>query len=663
MVSKLVKTTISLILSVALVAAYPAGVLAEGEVVCPEISGTTEPTGASGWTYSYNAEKCIWENDYYTWDPVTKIYAPKYSTEFVYNPASGNYEYTKWVYNTVKSAYEPVVVVQPISTLSTTSNSSDPTASSISNTGPDSSNSIDNSTQNNALLNLNYDARIDNMLSQYALTGDASVLANTTAGSALTGNATDVTNVMNLLQSTFGLQPAADMITFTANIDGDVVGDLLLDPSQINTTGPDSSNIINNSVENNLTINSQGSGLINNDITLDATSGDATVSQNTYAGDATSGNANAVANIVNIINSAIAAGQSFLGVININGNLDGDILLPPNFLDQLIASGAPQSTINLSQQQVNNLVANIDNNQTINNDVNLTAVSGDATVSENTNAGSATSGDASTNLTVFNLTGSQVLGANSLMVFVNVLGEWVGLIMNAPAGSTSAALCGGSCQISSSVENNALINDTSNNTINNNLRINSLSGDATVSQNTNAGSATSGDATASANLANIINSQLSLTDWFGILFINVFGTWHGSFGVNTDAGTIAQALNEAFSGGTNGSATSAHQAKVFQFIPKTDGNFTLSATQNNAQSGTSNSNSNNFFAGGSTGQNPPAAHDGSWLLPIVGAVTFMAIVSIGSLAEYGSKLRDSLLTRRLAQQPSQRRAWYRFTIF
>ena len=46
-----------------------------------------------------------------------------------------------------------------------------------------------------------------------------------------------------------------------------------------------------------------------------------------------------------MINSALTAGKSFLGVVNINGNLNGDILLPDNFVDQMLASNVP--TVNI----------------------------------------------------------------------------------------------------------------------------------------------------------------------------------------------------------------------------------------------------------------------------------------------------------------------------
>ena len=65
---------------------------------------------------------------------------------------------------------------------------------------------------------------------------------------------------------------------------------------------------------------------------------------------------------------------------------------------------------------------------------------------------------------------------------------------------------------------------------------NAQSGNATVRNNTLGGNATTGDAKTSVNVMNLANSSFNLSDWFGILFINVFGNWYGSFGVDTAAG-------------------------------------------------------------------------------------------------------------------------------
>jgi hypothetical protein len=143
------------------------------------------------------------------------------------------------------------------------------------------------------------------------------------------------------------------------------------------------------------------------------------------------------------------------------------------------------------------------------------------------------------------------------------------MIVNAPTGATAAALGGGNCSASAMSADNTDVNSTTNMAINNNVKVNAQSGDSSVTQNTKAGNATTGDATASANIANIANSSLSFSSWFGILFINVFGSWQGSFGVNTSAGGDNNKDNS--NDEVSQPAGQVTQTKVFQFVPKTGG--------------------------------------------------------------------------------------------
>jgi hypothetical protein len=366
-----------------------------------------------------------------------------------------------------------------------------------------------------------------------------------------------------MLQSSSNILGTPGMVTFTANINGDVNGDLLLDPAKLSTVQPAT---LATSLDSNLTVNNSVDAAINNNVGLDAVSGAATVANNTTGGNATTGNADAVANIVNILNSAVTAGRSFLGVININGNLNGDILLPPNFVDTLLANNVPHYTVNTANIN-SNVTVNNDNNSTINNDINAAAQSGSAGVTGNTTGGNATSGLANTNLTVFNLTGNNVVASNDLLVFVNVLGTWYGMIMNAPAGTTAASL-GGGVLANTTVNNDATLNNNNTEMINNNIDVNAKTGNALVNHNTTGGNATSGDATASVNLLNMINNSLSLNGWFGLLFINVFGSWNGSFGVNTAAGDPVNMPDS-----NKGTST-----PMFQFVSTTPGGSTLPAT-------------------------------------------------------------------------------------
>lgn len=361
---------------------------------------------------------------------------------------------------------------------------------------------------------------IDTSVSSDATSGSATVVGNEQAGNATSGNAAAGATVLNVANAN-GLT-AGDFTTFQCDINGDFQGNLIIDPTSLLPIC--STSHVGSTQQPNTSQNLQtGASLVDilNNIVLTATSGDATVDGNETAGDATTGDAAALANIVNIANSAIGAKNSFLGVINIFGNLKGDILVPQSLVDSLMsptgASGIPAG------------------NTTISNNLDASAVSGDATVSDNEAAGDATSGDATTSMLVLNLTGQEVVAKNSLLVFINVLGKWMSLILPAPRTSTTA-MYGGGVQNGSAGSINSLggAGETTTN-ITNNVTVKAQSGDASVTDNETAGSATSGNAGAGVNLLNITNSNFVLEDWFGALFINVLGTWLGDFDIQEAA--------------------------------------------------------------------------------------------------------------------------------
>lgn len=530
-------------------------------------SGTDKPTGAWAGTFAYNSCTGLYENKYYTWSPATHTATYIWPMTYSCDTASWRWEAQQYVYVAAKNDYEPSTVyadqlpagatlaagspqicVPPASqppqpAVSSTAAPQDPT------TGNSGAASGTNSTA--AGLNTSNNASMTNYIGSVALSGNALVSGNTTGGDATSGPANAMANVLNAIQSTTSLAGAA---TFVANIDGTVQGDLLIDPSVIQpASGPGALN-----ATNNLTVNAKNSGQIDNTVNLNATSGNAQVSDNTKAGGATSGNATAVADVMNMINTMIGANQSFVGVININGNLQGNILVPQNFIDTLLASNAPTATMSVPTSTLNNVSGNITTDSAITNNVTSKAQSGQASVAANTTAGAAATGTATTNVTVFNLTGSNVIGKNALLVFVNVLGRWVGVIMNAPAGSTAAAFGG-----DISANNNAVTTASTDNRITNDIAVAAKSGDASVTGNTTAGGARSGNADTAVNLLNVSNSNYSLSNWFGVLFINVFGSWFGNFGVLTPAAQHSATSQPA----SPAAPSAARPPRVFQFRP------------------------------------------------------------------------------------------------
>ena len=627
----------------------------------PAQTGVNRPVGADAGTYTYNCATGLWENAHYTYNPATGQYTALDPVVYTYNPSTGQYDTTTWVFDAPSGGYVavtqsvgqppagaaviggPAPVTPPADSISNTGPGSNNTITnnggaggngSINNTGPDSNNTLNGSINNNFTGNNTLNATINNLLSGAATTGNALVSGNTTAGNATSGDAAAVANVVNLLQSSSSAL-GGNTVTFVANLNGDVNGDLLIDPSVLGAVQPAA---VGN---NNLTLNNQTNAAINNTINLAANSGNATVANNTSGGNATSGSAEAIANVVNLIDSAISSGHSFVGVINVNGNFNGNILVPPDLINQLIASNVPTVTITntgpdsnnaiTSQTGSNKTTVNNTNNEGINNLINANAQSGQATVANNTAAGNATTGNATSNITAFNLTGSNVIGANDLLVFVNVLGKWVGMIVNAPPGATAAELGGGITQTGQS-NNTTTVNNTTNEQINNLINANAQSGDASVTSNTKGGNATSGNADTAVNLLNVEGSNLALSNWFGILFINVFGTWNGNFGIAPVLSPADMTGGGMPTGGNTGPGTPAAMA-VFRFVPSGStggsghGTSGTAASISNTGPGSTNSIASHQVAlHGPTPALASPSHP-SLFLPLVGCLVFVLYVA------------------------------------
>ena len=360
----------------------------------------------------------------------------------------------------------------------------------------------------------NQNGTVTNDVNSKSQSGDATVAQSPVGGDATSGSSTASATLINTIASAAGPSPAPFQ-TSTDNITGNQTGDIAIAPP----TTLNQNNQSTVQTPDNTPTAVQSTGTINNNVTLLAGSGNATVQNNGVGGNATTGQATADANLINLIDSTINDQQSFLDIINIFGNLTGNIVLPQSLIDALSAPNTAPNGGNGTNQQITN-------NFLINNQVTLLAQSGQAAVINNGNSGNATSGNATTNLVLYNLINSQINGGNLLLVLVNVLGTWTGLLLNEPAGTNTATL--GSGVQDSSASQTAPVSSTSTETINNNLYLDAVSGDALNAYNAQGGNATSGNATSSADIVNILGDQINISGWLGILLINVFGSWNGS---------------------------------------------------------------------------------------------------------------------------------------
>ena len=151
----------------------------------------------------------------------------------------------------------------------------------LSNTGPDSTNTIKFSNSQHTDVDNHNSLSASNDNDQNAYSGDASVKHNTTGGDATSGDATN--------DNSFDASVTVDN---SGSACGCAQGSALGDPSaSIDTTGPDSRNEVKfeNHVSTNVDNYNNVSVRNNND--QRASTGDASVYDNTTGGNATSGSA------------------------------------------------------------------------------------------------------------------------------------------------------------------------------------------------------------------------------------------------------------------------------------------------------------------------------------------------------------------------------------
>ena len=266
-------------------------------------------------------------------------------------------------------------------------------------------------------------------------------------------------------------------------------------------------------------------GTVGNSLTLVADSGNNKASYNTGGNSSiTTGDANVSANVLTLLNNNLA-GNIIYGVVNIFGNLVGDIIFPE------VANIASSST-------TNNTSTFQTNNADIKNNLVLSAQTGDNNTSYNTGGNSSSqTGEASINTKVLNIANSNIAGGNYWLVIINQAGQWVGKILGAPTGSTMAGSPGTNLSVNEKGEvvanvgdittvTNTTVEQSNNATVKNNINLSANSGGNSASFNTGGLSTIkTGDAKIIANLVNFVNNNIAGGGKLFVTVVNVFGSW------------------------------------------------------------------------------------------------------------------------------------------
>ncbi|OGG23647.1 hypothetical protein A3A79_00365 [Candidatus Gottesmanbacteria bacterium RIFCSPLOWO2_01_FULL_43_11b] len=454
-------------------------------------------------------------------------------------------------------------------------------------------------------------------------------------GESNTGDNDSSGNVGNTTINTGDANTSGTLITaVNTNVDGimvsefnvidDHVGDIILDFNSgcisgcggdtaiINSgNGSDSTNTGTADITNADNTFQTNDATVLNGMVLDSNSGDNTGDKNT-GGDTTitTGDANISANLLTFANNNLS-GDVIYSVVNIYGDLLGDIIFPESEFTNCCGTSATLANTGNGSDSTNTTDVNLTNTDTsvqnnvaiIENNLDMEATSGDNSTSKNTGGNnSITTGDTSIDAQVVNVANTNIDGGNWWLVLVNEAGNWIGHILGADgsyAGSVGTEFevneageitVTNSGNGSGSTNTGTVNQDTSNTTIQNNTAhvVNNVTLDAntggnSASKNTGGNSTIeTGDANIVANIVNFVNNNIIGGGKLFVTVINVFGSWTGNFLPPGFQKPAAQAANNPEIGGADVHQGSNSQSNSNSQSSNSSGNSGNSSTTTTA---------------------------------------------------------------------------------
>lgn len=448
-----------------------------------------------------------------------------------------------------------------------------------SQTGSDSINEAANKHSNSSETEIKNDSNQENNINAASDTGSNETNSNTGDGNIKTGNADLVANIINSANSIIGSSDSFALPII--NLFSNLVGDLVLDQPNSQSSGSGGlslSQIVSNFLTGNSSSNQSGidqnnsqkanlnnQGLLDNNLVLKASTGSNQSNENTGNGNIITGNANIAANLINFLNTTIFTKDWLLGMVNIFGDWNGNLILPSLSLNnsetnsdgvKALNGNTGADSENLAKNDIlNNSTTNITNDGNINDGVEIDANTGRNEASKNTIDGNVETGDANIKNNQFTLANNTVVGDNWWMMIVNTLKGWSGAIIGSPDGTTQfvpmSSITENSQTGAASTNDASIANNTSQDVeikndgdVKNKLVLNANTGENSASKNTGSGEIRTGDANIMSNLVNFVNNTFNVKKWmFGI--VNVFGTWDGNAMFKDSASPIISSSNNS----------------------------------------------------------------------------------------------------------------------
>lgn len=370
-------------------------------------------------------------------------------------------------------------------------------------------------------------ATTTNTVGSTATTGENMVSSEDGTGIIVTGNAIAYADILNVINT--NITNSDGLVSFINEVLGYQDFDLRTDfenifndfETALSTIGCSLSVCGDNSIFYSVT--NHNSAVIENNVTVIANSGQNTATGS--AGQINTGNAWASANLVNVVNTNITDSNYMLLVFNNFDTYAGNIILPnSSFFDQLFGY----------HQTIGNVVVENNNTASINNQVDVSANSGNNTT---TAAGTIVTGNANAHSNIDNLVNTNIFANSSFSMLIRVHGEWDGEIFGLPENMgwmetpDGIRLFSIASQAGNSLTTPAnLVHNHNQASIKNNVQVYALTGENLIDAE-NEAIITTGHASADATIMNIANTNIIGSNWANLVF-NIYGNWNGhlSFG-------------------------------------------------------------------------------------------------------------------------------------
>lgn len=417
---------------------------------------------------------------------------------------------------------------------------------SVTGAGSDNATTIENNRE--SLTEIQNDGRIRNDLDAAAISGQNDATQNTGNADITTGNANVAATLLNFLNA--NVIDGALWLE-VADIFGDLNGNVVIPEEAIayltrrqrellievgnDGTGANSTNTVDVDVLNSQETNLLNNADVENNVNVDAITGQNQATQNTGGSTVATGDVFATTNTVTLANMNVVDGNLGIIIINALNRWLGFLLgsdgswtpIGHDFTTAIAAQNnqtGADSTNTANVDVTNTEEVSVTNDASVVNNVNLAAITGQNTANQNTGNASVRTGDARVNATVVNVVNTNVIRGGLFVAVVNIFGNWFGdFFFGGQSASALAASHGGATvnaenantgadstnTVDVNAESDVTLDITNNARIRNNLTVNADTGHNEANRNTGLGSVDTGDALAALHARNVANVTLA----------------------------------------------------------------------------------------------------------------------------------------------------------